>query len=223
MRGTEHQFSISITISVAILTAISIISLHHMGVVAFIGFGPLVNSFNLITDYLGYSIPLFVSAFIAYCWCFNKLKSCLTQYDEMQQKDTDQRVSDAGNIHFYNRGMDLFITLFFAIGVLFTAWGMQGALVSAIGGVSKSEAGRLGAWGILKQMVDNGILIALWTTIVGGAGGYLMRLVKFIFLGKALNRFSLKSQETEKERLFNALKSIKDNVDRIEKRMNPAA
>lgn len=195
-----------------LLTSLLLLALSQMGIIAFTGVGWLVNSFNQITVYLGYSILFFIPALLGYCLFFVLLKISLSRY----QSEPDQ----IENIYFYNGGMDIFITLFFAIGVLFTAWGLQNALVSALAGVSKTEAGRLGAWGILKRLVDNGILIALWTTIVGGTGGYLMRLVKYFSLGKELRRVSSWRQEQEKRTFFDSLKSIKLHVKRIEQSIN---
>jgi len=91
--------------------------------------------------------------------------------------------------------------------------------VSALGGVSKIEAGRLGAWGILRRLVDHGILVALWTTIVAGAGGYLMRLAKYLFLGPELNRVALLSRKEEWTELVVLLESIKHHTAQIEQKL----
>jgi len=58
---------------------------------------------------------------------------------------------------------DVWTGLFFGIGVIWTAIGMR--------------------------LVEGGILTALSTTILGGAGGYLMRLVKTFYVGVRLSRF----------------------------------
>lgn len=205
-------------LSVAVLTLVAssffMLALSQMGLITFTGMGWLVNSMKLISGYLGYSIIFFVPTLFGYWVFFILLKEALS--------GNGSDVEKMEKIRFYNGGMEIFITLFFAIGVLFTAWGLQNALVSALGGVSKEEAGRLGAWGILKSLVDNGILIALWTTIIGGAGGYMMRLGKYIFLGKALNRFSVSSQQQEKRSFLDTLNSIKGYVEKIEQRLNHA-
>lgn len=194
-----------------LLSAFVLLVLSQLGMIAFTGGGWIVHTFSLITGYLGYSILFFLPVLAGYCFFFARLRRSL-----FLQMDSDQ----TENIRFYNGGMEMTVTLFFAIGVLFTAWGMQNALVSALGDVSKTEAARMGAWGILKRMVDNGILIALWTTIVGGAGGYLMRLVKYTFLGRALNRFSIHGQDVEKGSFFEAIESIRLKVDRIEQHIS---
>jgi len=58
-------------------------------------------------------------------------------------------------------------TLFFGVGVVWTAIGMRSALLSALGGLDQSAAAELGAFEILRRLVDGGILLALSTTIVG--------------------------------------------------------
>ncbi len=196
-----------------VLSAFVVFALAQVGLIAFTGGGWLVDSVNLIISYLGHSMLFFIPVFLGYCFFFARLKACLARY-EADPENFDQ----AEDVRFYNGGMELFITLFFAIGVLFTAWGMQNALVSALGNVSKAQAGEMGAWGILKRLVDNGILVALWTTIVGGAGGYLMRLVKYIFVGKALIRYTSRVQDAERKDFFEKLTSIQSSVKRIEEK-----
>ena len=72
--------------------------------------------------------------------------------------------------------LDLCASLFFGIGVIWTAVGMREALISGLG--NPALAAREGAFSILHRLVDGGILTALSTTIVGGIGGYLMRVLK---------------------------------------------
>lgn len=81
--------------------------------------------------------------------------------------------------------LDLCANLFFGIGVIWTAIGMRNALLHALGdpGAAASE----GAFAMLQRLVDGGILLALSTTIVGGVGGYLMRVVKSLSVGRAMN------------------------------------
>lgn len=219
MSPTKLLSSIGIILSVAVLTILmssfTLLILSQTGVIAFTGGGWLVNTFHLITGYLGYSILFFAPALFGYGLFFWLMKRSLS----IDQSENERME----NVRYYNGGMEIFITLFFAIGVLFTAWGLQNALVSALGDVSKAEAGRLGAWGILKRLVDNGILIALWTTIVGGTGGYLMRLAKYIFLGKELNRLSLSARKRENDEFLAALESIRVHVENIEQKVENMA
>jgi len=92
-------------------------------------------------------------------------------------------------IYRLDKRLDLLIGLFFGIGVIWTAIGMRSALIGALGGLDAESAARLGAFGVLQAMVDEGILLALSTTIVGGIGGYLMRLLKMGYLGTPLDGF----------------------------------
>jgi hypothetical protein len=89
--------------------------------------------------------------------------------------------------------LDLTATLFFGVGVIWTAVGMRGALLHGLGdpGAGIGE----GAFAVLQRLVDGGILLALSTTIVGGMGGYLMRLIKTLWLGAALNAVYMREQQ----------------------------
>jgi len=215
MRRTRIVRSGGIILLVAFLTivlsAFLLLALNQTGIIAFTGGGWLINSYSTIAGYLGYSVLFFVPVLFGYFLFFAFLKTSLSRF----QSDP----GELDNVRFYSGGLEMFITLFFGIGVLFTAWGLQNALVSAIGGVTKTEAGRLGAWGILQRLVDNGILIALWTTIVGGVGGYLMRFAKHFFLGRDMIRFSSRRMEKEKMRFFECFESIKLHLERIEAHM----
>ena len=83
--------------------------------------------------------------------------------------------------------LDLLINLFFGIGVVWTAIGMRNALVLSIGSIDAETAASQGAFSILTRLVDGGILLSLSTTIVGGIGGYLMKVLKAWMLGIRLN------------------------------------
>jgi hypothetical protein len=82
--------------------------------------------------------------------------------------------------------LDLLINLFFGIGVIWTAIGMRNALLIALSGLDAAEAARMGAFVILQRLVDGGMLVALSTTIVGGLGGYIMRMIKLWVAGAGL-------------------------------------
>ena len=79
--------------------------------------------------------------------------------------------------------VDIWINLFFGIGVIWTAIGMRGALLEGLGDLNSQSAARLGAFSILQRLVDGGILLALSTTIFGAVGGYFLRLVKSLTVG----------------------------------------
>lgn len=80
---------------------------------------------------------------------------------------------------------DVWIHLFIGIGVIWTAIGMRAALQAALADPQDALADSAGS--VLQKLVDGGILLALTTTIVGGLGGYLMRLVKTLTVGRLLH------------------------------------
>lgn len=102
--------------------------------------------------------------------------------------------------------LDLCANLFFGIGVIWTAIGMRNALLHALGdpGAAASE----GAFAMLQRLVDGGILLALSTTIVGGVGGYLMRALKSISVGRAMNALYTRTVRQPEEANLAALGRI---------------
>ena len=64
---------------------------------------------------------------------------------------------------------DIWTTLFFGTGDIWTAIGMRSALIFALG--DRDVALQDGAFAMLERMIDGGILLALSTTIFGGIGG----------------------------------------------------
>ncbi len=106
--------------------------------------------------------------------------------------------------------VDLCITLFFGIGVIWTAIGMRSALLFSLG--DPAQAAEAGAFAILQRMVDGGILLALSTTIVGGIGGYLMRLIKMFTVGSILHEYY-----EQREHEYNS--ELLLNLQRIDKRL----
>lgn len=101
---------------------------------------------------------------------------------------------------------DVWTSLFFGIGVIWTAIGMRSALLYAIG--DPSVAAESGAFTILARLVDGGILTALTTTIVGGIGGYLMRVIKSSYLGTRLSRYYEEQEQRHTARVEHLLREI---------------
>jgi len=93
---------------------------------------------------------------------------------------------------------ELWTSLFFGVGVIWTAIGMRSALLAGLGNLDSSVAAEVGAFAILRRLVDGGILLALSTTIVGGIGGYLMRVHKGLRTGGLLRaRYAREAQASE--------------------------
>ncbi|MEP5763181.1 MAG: hypothetical protein ABJ308_01240 [Halieaceae bacterium] len=102
--------------------------------------------------------------------------------------------------------LDLSANLFFGIGVIWTAIGMRDALIHGLGDPVVSSTAD--AFSVLQRLVDGGILLALSTTIVGGVGGYLMRVVKSVVLGKALATLYLRESQQPAAESLAALQHI---------------
>jgi hypothetical protein len=105
--------------------------------------------------------------------------------------------------------LDLCASLFFGIGVIWTAIGMRGALLFALG----DELGDGQALAVLERLVDGGILLALSTTIVGGIGGYLMRALKSLLLGGRLTALYLRESHRPVEDSLATLRRIEARLD----------
>lgn len=126
---------------------------------------------------LGFSIIPFVIVLIFYFYYLQRLFNMLGHEDR----------TDTGLVAAMQEKLDLLINLFFGIGVIWTAIGMRNALVVSIGSIDAETAADQGAFFILTRLVDGGILLSLSTTIAGGIGGYLMRVLKTCLLGARLN------------------------------------
>ena len=105
---------------------------------------------------------------------------------------------------------DVWTSLFFGIGVIWTAIGMRSALLHAIG--DPAVAAESGAFAILARMVDGGILTALTTTIVGGVGGYMMRVIKSSYLGTRLSSYYEQVEHRHAERVEHLLRDIRNSI-----------
>jgi len=106
---------------------------------------------------------------------------------------------------------DVWTSLFFGIGVIWTAIGMRSALLYALG--DPGVAAEAGAYAVLQRLVDGGILTALTTTIAGGIGGYVMRVIKSSLLGTRLSRFYEEQEQHHANRVEALLSDICDSID----------
>jgi len=154
---------------------------------------------NFVYDNLKLSIIPFTVILIAYVYYLKKLGQQLedTRFSLEQVAQTEHLI-------------DTCISLFFGIGVIWTAIGMRSSLMYALGNPESAAAD--GAFAILQRMVDGGILLALSTTIVGGIGGYLMRMIKSLSLG-------LRLQHYYNHHLFQQSESAYQILERIEQHL----
>ncbi len=116
---------------------------------------------------------------------------------------------------------DVWTSLFFGIGVIWTAIGMRSALLYALG--EPAVAAQSGAFAVLTRLVDGGILTALTTTIVGGIGGYLMRVLKSSYLGTKLSRYYEEQEQGHAARVEQLLRDIRASLGRVCAAPSPAA
>ncbi len=108
---------------------------------------------------------------------------------------------------------EVWTSLFFGVGVIWTAIGMRGALLHALG--EPGTAVENGALAVLQRLVDGGILTALTTTIVGGIGGYLMRVSKSFLLGARLSRYYEQQDRHHAQRIEGILREIHASVGEL--------
>jgi hypothetical protein len=123
---------------------------------------------------LGSSIPVFSLLLVAFFFCLARIRQYLLG---------DRPINEVVQLDHLT---DIWTTLFFGTGVIWTAIGMRSALLFALGTPDASV--QQGAFAVLERLVDGGILLALSTTIFGGIGGYLMRVYKSVTLGALLQQ-----------------------------------
>lgn len=112
---------------------------------------------------------------------------------------------------------ETWVGLFFGVGVIWTAIGMRSALLEAIGNGSPAGSGAT----MLARLVDGGILLSLTTTIVGGIGGYFMRVLRSLWLGPALRRFYQAEATRDVRAVRDALASIESRLATLAARRDP--
>ncbi len=155
---------------------------------------------NWLALNLGYSAPLFC---VALLFVIHSM-ACL-----LEELGKDKCCSSR-TFHLEHR-VDIGISLLFGIGVLFTAIGIRDALTTAIDG----EAAAINGGEVLALLVNGGILSAMTTTVVGGALGYSLRVIKVLATGEKLEKVharmmgeGLQKQEALLQCISSQLKTI---------------
>ena len=115
--------------------------------------------------------------------------------------------------------LDVWINLFVGIGVIWTAVGMRSALQSALGDPGEALVDSAGS--VLQKLVDGGILLALTTTIIGGMGGYLMRLGKTLMTGASLHQFYDQHHREDLRTLLATTRNIEARLEALQVRNDP--
>jgi hypothetical protein len=170
-----HEVAWSIGLGVLIAAAVIAIGLLTGVLTCVNRFPGLTARISDVWSALGSSVVFFTLDLVAFVVSLALLRGALGRRD----------VETSVQLSTYN---SLFVNLFFGIGVIYTAIGMQSALIHALGGLDESAVERFTAWVILDRLIHGGIITALMTTIVGGVGGYVMRLVRQAVVGRRLQR-----------------------------------
>jgi hypothetical protein len=147
---------------------------------------------------LGTSIPVFAILLLAFFFSLRRLRSYL---------ENDRPIDEVVQLDHLT---DIWTTLFFGTGVIWTAIGMRSALLFALGDPDATI--QQGAFAVLERMVDGGILLALSTTIFGGVGGYLMRVFKSISLGAALQKHYDRAARVDTSVMCESLQRIEQHL-----------
>ena len=152
---------------------------------------------------LGSSIPVFAGLLIAFFFTLSRLRHAL---------GSDKPVNQIIQLDHLT---EIWTTLFFGTGVIWTAIGMRSALLFALG--EPDATLQAGALAVLQRLVEGGILLALSTTIFGGIGGYLMRVYKSMTLGSQLQDRYDKAARADTARMRESLQRIEAHLaDRSE-------
>ena len=147
---------------------------------------------------LGMSIPVFSAIFIAFIISLHRLR---------QRIEADRPIDEIIQLDHLT---EIWTTLFFGTGVIWTAIGMRSALIFALGDPDATI--QQGAFAVLQKMVDGGILLALSTTIFGGVGGYLMRVYKSMALGSSLQQRYDRAARVDTSSMRASLKRIERHL-----------
>lgn len=153
---------------------------------------------------LGLSVVPFLITAALYARSLRTLARCLGEHRPVEQVAQAEQLAD------------VWTGLFFGIGVVWTAVGMRNALVFALG--EPGSVVRDGGFAVLERMVDGGILLALSTTIVGAVGGYVMRIVKAVWVGAELKRYYREAGERQGLEIQKTLGRIEHQLQLIVRR-----
>ena len=147
---------------------------------------------------LGLSIPVFAILLLVFFASLRRLRSHL---------ENDRPIDEVVQLDHLT---EMWTTLFFGTGVIWTAIGMRSALIFALGDPDSTI--QQGAFAVLQRMVDGGILLALSTTIFGGVGGYLMRVFKSISLGASLQHYYDRAARVDTSVMRESLQRIEQHL-----------
>lgn len=146
----------------------------------------LLDPAAFIYRHLRLSVVPFGCLYLFYGYLISRIRQLLREDNKELSKLT-----------YYDRLLNTTISMFFGVGVIWTAIGMEGALMHTLGAVGQGQAAAesLSAFGMMERLVNGGLLLALSTTVFGGISGYLLRLLKIVLIGRDWDSFILREVE----------------------------
>ncbi|MGD2074443.1 MAG: hypothetical protein PVI91_07615 [Gammaproteobacteria bacterium] len=210
----RHGFVSGMLLGVVISLVVGLIGVYLLVVLDVVSVSVVDRpGFQALSDWMRRNLGLSVLPFtVTLGLYFHALRALARRLD---QRSPQNEVAQLEHL------TDVWTSLFFGIGVIWTAIGMRGALLYAIG--DPAVAAESGAFAILTRLVDGGILTALTTTIVGGVGGYLMRVVKSSWLGTRLSRYYEEQEQRHAAQVETLLREIRESIGAIGPGGSPAA
>ncbi|MFC1812784.1 hypothetical protein ACFL03_08835 [Thermodesulfobacteriota bacterium] len=111
------------------------------------------------------------------------------KYLRKLRNELEKRPRDPVEIEYWDHKSNLAISLSFAIGIGYTAYGMMRALYTTLHDLP-GNLEQVDALELLNGLVEGGIILALATTIAGMIIGYSMRFIKYDTVGRDLIKYS---------------------------------
>ena len=178
--GTRFFRGVITGIITTLILLAALYTLNMMGlvVIAITSLPNIPEILNWAFENLRLSIIPFTLILIFYFRVLYQLKKSLSD-----PKIEPERIAQLEN------WVNISISLFFGVGVIWTAIGMRSALIAGLSDLDGAMAAQLGSFEILRRLIKGGILLALSTTIFGAVGGYLMRITKIFVVGAKLQLF----------------------------------
>lgn len=176
-----------------IIATASLLLLQRQGIVSieFHHLWGLTDAISWLTDNLRLSLIAFALLIVWYVVVLFQLSARLaTKSDFIAVQQSEQRI-------------DTIVALVFGVGVIWTAIGMRGALIFALG--DGANVVDQNAAVVLNRLVSGGMLVALSSTIAGGLIGYAMRLIKQLLLGRKLALCYQRAQDLQLKKLADYL------------------
>lgn len=161
---------------------------------------------------LGFSVFFFVGLLMLWLGLFTRLNHHLTTH------------SSAEVVQHAVQKLDLTVNLFIAVGVIFTAIGLRDCLISTLGGIGgglgEQSSTDISAFEMMGALINNGLLVALTSTIIGAIGGYLLKAAKSWCLGAKINAYNVHLQQSAQAEVEQKHQQVVDLLDAINQNLN---